>query len=140
MLNTFMLAIARFEGFYIRKSFGYKNDSISYRHLNPGNLRPVGASSGFRSFSSESAGWDALKRQVLLNIGRGLTLGEFFLGKPGVYPGYAPLADNEPVTMANYIAFVAASLGVPTDVDLRYFFPDLINNPVETQFSWGFPG
>ena len=64
---------------------------------NPGNLRTWGSlptSRGFAVFPTCEAGWAALRQQVQRNINRGLTLEEFFGGKPGVYPGYAPAADS----------------------------------------------
>ena len=116
LLGLFAVAIAKFEGFYIP-------DSISQRNNNPGNLRPVGASTGFRTFETPLQGWEALYRQIVLNIRRGLTLREFFLGKPGVYPGYAPLGDNPADVMENYIASVASRMSIPDNIDLRNYFP-----------------
>ncbi len=62
-------------------------------------------------------GWNALYQQINLNIGRGLTLNEFFAGKPGVYDGYAPSADqNSPYA---YAARVGRDVGIPVDVPLN---------------------
>jgi len=122
LLGLFMVSIAEFEGFYIAKS-DPRYPSISQRNNNPGNLRPIGASQGFRFFNTHDEGWEALKKQVLLNINRGLTLDEFFLGKPGVYPGYAPLGDNPADVMENYISHVAARTSMARNLDLRYYFP-----------------
>lgn len=116
LLGIFMQAIATFEGFY-------KEGSLAQRNNNPGNLRPIGASQGFRVFPSANDGWIALRHQVLLNINRGLTLNEFFLGKEGVYPGYAPLGDNEPEVMENYISYVATRTSMSRVLDLRWYFP-----------------
>lgn len=115
-LGLFAYAIAKFEGFYIP-------DSISQRNRNPGNLRPIGASTGFRTFETDLDGWSALKKQILINVNRGLTLREFFLGKPGVYPGYAPLGDNDAEVMENYISSVANTLSIPQNIDLRTYLP-----------------
>jgi hypothetical protein len=58
-----------------------------------------------------ATGEAALQHQVDLNIGRGLTLDEFFAGKQGVYAGYAPAADsNNP---SGYASTVAGWLGIP---------------------------
>lgn len=116
MLAIFADAIATFEGFYIE-------NSISQRHNNPGNLRPIGASTGFRTFPTENDGWAALSRQIVINIKRQLTLREFFLGKEGVYPGYAPLGDNPAETMENYIAFVEKRLNIDQNDVLSRYFP-----------------
>jgi hypothetical protein len=51
------------------------------------------------------AGWEALKQQIQKNIARGLTLEEFFGGKPSVYQGFAPTKDrNNPVAYADTVA------------------------------------
>jgi len=135
MLLTFMFAIAVFEGFYIMDP-----PSISRRNMNPGNLRPIGASTGFQGFSSEMEGWNALRKQVLINIGRGLTLNEFFLGKDNVYPGYSPLGDpgNDPTDIENYIAFVASHLRISREMDLRFYFPNLAKGGFVSTLYWGF--
>jgi hypothetical protein len=62
-------------------------------------------------------GWNALYSQIQTNIGRGLTLNEFFAGKPGVYAGYAPSADsNSPLA---YAQRVGSDAGIPVDVPLN---------------------
>jgi len=107
LIDNLAAAIARFEGFY-------QPGSLAARNNNPGNLRSWGSNpveNGYAKFPTPEAGWAALRRQVELNIGRGLTLQEFFGGKSGVYPGYAPAADrNNPQT---YAATVAGWLGIP---------------------------
>ena len=95
--NKFILciaeAIAHHEGFY-------KPGSRAYRNNNPGNLRGWSASNpkdsgGFDEFETRRAGFQALYRQIEINIvNRELTVHEFFAGKPGVYAGYAPESDN----------------------------------------------
>ena len=99
-------SIARFEGYYTPGSLPQRNN-------NPGSLRSWGSlptRDGYVVFPTPEAGWGALHRQVSLNIGRDLTLYEFFAGKPGVYPGYAPSADaNDP---GNYARTVAGWLGI----------------------------
>lgn len=86
------------------------------RNNNPGNLRAGPGSTGVDSrgiaiFPDQATGEAALQRQVDLNIGRGLTLDEFFGGKAGVYAGYAPAADsNNP---SAYASTVAGWLNIP---------------------------
>ncbi len=108
-------AIARFEGYY-------KPGSVALRNNNPGNLRSWGSlptANGYAVFPTPEAGWDALRRQVGMNINRGLTLDEFFAGKPGVYGGYAPSADaNDP---ANYARTVATWLGIDESTPLAQY-------------------
>ena len=107
-------AIAQMEGFF--KPGG----SIAARNNNPGNLRSWGSNpvvDGYAKFPTLQAGWDALRAQVDKNIGRGLTLQEFFGGKPGVYPGYAPAVDrNDP---GNYANFVATQAGISPTIALN---------------------
>lgn len=118
LLLRFARAIAEFEGFF-------KEGSIAQRNNNPGNLRPIGASTGFRQFETPVEGWERLIHQIKLNIGRGLDVRQFFLGKPGVYSGYAPLGDNPPDTMENYISHVKKQTGFAEGVPLITYFQDI---------------
>lgn len=117
LVEDLAAAIARFEGYY-------KPGSLAQRNNNPGNLRSWGdypVVDGYAQFPDPETGWRALRRQVELNIGRGLNLNEFFSGKPGVYPGYAPAADaNNP---RHYAATVAGWLGISPDVPLAAVNP-----------------
>lgn len=112
---SFAVAVATMEGFY-------RADSLSARNNNPGNLRTWGelpTENGYVRFPTASAGWTALRTQIRKNIGRGLNTLEFFGGKAGVYPGFAPKKDrNDP---ANYAAFVAKRLGIDPSVPLKKF-------------------
>ena len=75
------------------------------------------APNGIALFPDWATGRAACDRQIQLNIDRGLTLEEFFAGKPGVYAGYAPAAvGNDP---ANYSATIARWLGISSDVPLN---------------------
>lgn len=113
-------AIATMEGYY-------KSNTIAQRNNNPGNLRTWGSRpvvNGYAYFDTPEQGWEALRRQVERNIGRGLNLQEFFAGQrdtqgnviPGGYSGYAPAADKNNPT--GYAAFVAKRVGVPVDQPL----------------------
>lgn len=106
-------AIAQMEGFYTPGTRPNRNN-------NPGDLISWGStptSGGFAVFPTAQDGWNALYSQVDKNIGRGLTLQEFFAGKPGVYGGYSPSADaNNP---AGYANFVAGQTGIPETVPLN---------------------
>jgi hypothetical protein len=98
---------------------GGNPNALSYRNNNPGNLRSWGSNpivNGYAKFPTLQDGWNALYSQINLNISRGLTLNEFFAGKPGVYDGYAPSADkNKPYA---YAARVGSDAGIPVDVPL----------------------
>lgn len=105
-----LLAIAYFEGYFTPGTRAHRNN-------NPGNLRGWSRSNpkddkGFDIFPTLQAGVDALWRQIWLNIYRDLTVREFFQGKPGVYPGYAPISDNNPAT---YASFVSKTAQIPVD-------------------------
>ena len=119
LTDSIAQAIATYEGYY-------QSGSLAARNNNPGNLRTWGNTpvvDGFARFDTPAAGWSALVGQIELNISRGLSLGEFFGGKPGVYPGYAPAADdNQPAAYAQY---VAGRVGVPVDIPLSpgFFLP-----------------
>jgi hypothetical protein len=99
---------------------GGNPNALSYRNNNPGNLRSWGSNpivSGYVKFPTLQDGWNALYQQINLNINRGLTLNEFFAGKPGVYGGYAPSGDSN--TPLAYAARVGSDVGIPVDVPLN---------------------
>ena len=103
---------------------GGNPNALNYRQNNPGNLRSWGSTpvvNGYAEFPTMQDGWNALYQQITLNISRGLTLNEFFAGKPGVYAGYAPSSDsNRPLA---YAARVASNVGIPVDVPLNQLDP-----------------
>lgn len=140
-LVAFMMAIAVFEGFFIPPSDS-RYPSKATRNNNPGNIRPVGASEGFQKFNTAEEGWAVLRKQVLLNISRGLSLEEFFLGGEtadgGYYPGYSPVADNSVEIMENYISFVAQHTNMARDIDLRAYFPNLAKGGLKSTMIQGF--
>jgi hypothetical protein len=107
-------AIQRFEG--------WTAGSVSQRNNNPGNLRNgpsmIGTDpNGYAIFPDYQSGYNALVNQVQLNINRGLTLDEFFAGKPNVYGGYAQAAHaNQPY---NYATTVAGWIGIDPTAPLN---------------------
>ena len=107
MVDSISQAIAQMEGYNTPGTLAARNN-------NPGNLRSgpgqIGTSGGFAVFPDASTGWAALNNQVQLNIDRGLTLNEFFAGKPGLYAGFAPSADSNNPTQ--YAQFVAGRVGI----------------------------
>ena len=115
------VAISEMEGYT-------KDGSLAQRNHNPGNLRWWPGTrnvDGYAFFATPQDGWRALRRQVLTNVNRGLTLLTFFAGQrdehgeviKGGYHGYAPRADgNYPL---QYAHFVAKRVGIPVDVPLR---------------------
>lgn len=115
LIDSLAQSIATMEGFF-------KPNTIAQRNNNPGNLRTWGnqpTQNGYAVFSSPEEGWAALRQQIQRNISRGLTLEEFFGGKAGVYPGYAPAADkNNP---SGYARFVAGRAGIAVDQPISSF-------------------
>lgn len=103
---------------------GYPSEeSRAHRQNNPGNLRRWGKTpvlDGFCNFPTQAEGWSALQKQVAKNIGRGLTLYEFFGGKPNVYPGFAPDTDGN--HSRHYAEFVAQRVKIPADVPLSTLY------------------
>ena len=112
--DSLAAAFAKVEGFY--------PGSRAYRNNNPGNLRDVRRpdgrwsiwpslphdAGGFPQFASAADGWAALKRDLQIKAGRGLTLEQ-------AISQYAPPSEND---TAAYIRNVSASLGVASDVPL----------------------
>lgn len=128
LIESFAQAIATMEGFYSR------SPTRARANNNPGNLRSWGdvpITAGYAHFSTADAGWEALRRQVTKNLfERRLTIGEFFAGKPNVYPGYAPSADrNNPGHYANFVCHFLN----PKFPDDQPFYPGtvLANLPFE---------
>lgn len=126
LIQRFAEAIAAMEGYY-------KPSSLSARNNNPGNLRSWGRLprvNGYASFPTPDAGWAALRRQITLNISRGLTTREFFCGKPGVYAGFAPACDaNDP---DHYATFIADKLGISPDTPLQTALATLAIKPEDS--------
>lgn len=137
---TLAESIARFEGYFV-------SGSVAQRNNNPGNLRSgprqIGTDAkGYAIYATAEDGYADLDAQIDRNIDRGLTLREFFGGKPGVYAGYAPAADsNDP---GHYADIVAGWTGTDPDavltrggsgpvIDTTYsyedssYYPDLSN-------------
>jgi hypothetical protein len=113
LVERIFIAISRVEA-------GGKPNAISIANNNPGNLRSWGNTPiehGFAKFGTLAEGVAADKEQIRKNIARGLTLYEFFAGKPGVYAGYSPATDrNNPM---QYAMTVARESGLPADVPLN---------------------
>lgn len=94
----------------------YRQEGTDCARLNnnPGCLQyagqagTTGVRNGFAVFSSLDAGWAALKRQIEIDAGRGLTL-ESFIYK------YAPPNENP---TAKYLSNVASWLGISPSTPL----------------------
>lgn len=112
-------AIKRVEGYY-PPGGDFPTGSIAFRNNNPGNIiytsyyaNKFGAVAGnppkYSRFPTYAVGYQALKHQIELYIGRGLTLQEMI-------SKWAPADDgNDP---QSYTATLSASLGISPDVPL----------------------
>lgn len=98
---------------------------LGIRNNNPGNLRPVGASTGFQQFSSMQEGLQALDKDLQIKGGRGVNT----IRK--VISAWAPPSENN--TEA-YIKTVAQRLGVPPDAALDMENP-LVRQALSTAIS-----
>ena len=132
LIDSIAQAIANMEGYNTP-------GSIAQRQNNPGNLRSWGSApivNGYAQFPTPEAGWNALYSQIQRNIDRGLTLEEFFAGKPGVYAGYSPSSDaNRP---AEYAQYVAAQAGISPTQPLNNLGPQ--GNPPKARRKPRTPG
>lgn len=101
-------------------TFGYSPvitipaNTLAARNNNPGNLRYVGQSGaskgegGFAKFESVKAGYEALKKQIQLDAGRGHTLSSFI-------EKFAPPTENDTVS---YIKTLQDALDVTAETPL----------------------
>lgn len=128
-------AIARFETGYHKRGAGFVLDARQWegaasRNKNPGNLRYIGQAGavgvdprGFAVFSTEQAGWDALRRDVTAKLTGATRTGLGPLSTLAQFISvYAPSTENP---TAAYIAFVARELGVDANARFSDWIPDL---------------
>lgn len=97
-----------------------RQENVNPVYNNPGAIFDVKANK-LRTYSTYEEGYQALINQVRLNVSRGLTLEEFFGGKPGVYPGYAPVAPGVHSTNNpnKYASNVSSWTGIPLGVPIK---------------------
>lgn len=152
-------AMAEKEGFYVSehgaRQRGIRWPTLPQRNCNPVNIRhwrdkrnkPYPQTAGYLDLlawarekdplapedvlreRALAEGWRIARRQIRLNIDRGLTLFEFFAGQRnkdgsvriGGYAGFAPAKDgNDPLGYASFVAeAIAAELGEPVDIDTK---------------------
>lgn len=101
------------------------NAPLGIRNNNPGNLRPVGASTGFQKFETMQEGLAALDKDLQIKGGRGVNTVR------KVISAWAPPSENN--TEA-YIKTVAQRLGVPPDAALDMENP-LVRQALSTAIS-----
>lgn len=101
-------AIYIFEG-------GAHPNSLNVRSLNPGNLREVGATSGYRVFTSFAAGWQALVEDIQYKLDHHLTPTSTMVD---FFNLYAPGADhNDPHGYAQFVCgWLTTALSKPVTI------------------------
>lgn len=116
-LELFAQAIQKVEGYFAPgQNPLYPSGTLAWKNNNPGNLiytdyyaRNFGAIPGegkYSRFPNYATGYAALKHQIQVDAGRGLTIGEMMAK-------YAPSSDgNDP---AGYAQTIARALGVSVD-------------------------
>jgi len=120
-------AIATKEGFFGKNKSGIP--AVSQRLNNPGCLRAWKNAAGHKmprvnglvQFATEADGFRALRAQCKINVfKRGLTLVQFFCGKPGVYYGFAAKTQGQdPDSYITFIQrFMVSRLGVSFAVNV----------------------
>lgn len=99
--------------------------SLPNRNNNPGNLRQPGAASGFRSFSSEAEGWDAMTRQLMMYFnGTSKAAGLKQLKTVNdIISKWAPSSEND---TASYIKGVASYMGVGAQQEINLNDPSVM--------------
>lgn len=113
---------------------------------NPGALTaPLGYCSTGKTgilvnFCTPEDGAAALQQQINYLTNKGLNLYEFFGGKQGVYPGYAPAGHgkNDPTV---YAGFVAANTGIDPNIPLNQtglYGPTESYTPVQADGTYGY--
>lgn len=102
---------------------------LNVRNQNPGNMRPVGSSTGFQTFSSPQEGLEAMRRDLMAKItGKSKAMGGKEPTLSNVISTWAPPSEND---TKSYIDFVAKKTGlspdaVLTEADLDSLIPAMI--------------
>lgn len=102
-----------------------RKGSLPNRNNNPGNLRPSGASSGFRSFSSEQEGWDAMSNQLMMYFnGTSRAAGFKKLRTVNdIINKWAPPSEND---TGSYVKEVASYMGVGANDEINLADPNVM--------------
>lgn len=103
----------------------HRKGSLPNRNNNPGNLRPSGASSGFRTFSSEQEGWDAMSNQLMMYFnGTSRAAGFKKLRTVNdIINKWAPPSEND---TGSYVKEVASYMGVGANDEINLADPNVM--------------
>lgn len=119
---------------------GYYPGSIAYQNNNPGNLVYAGqagavpGAGGFASFSSYSAGYQALEDQITLDATRGTDVNGNPTGTLSqLISSWAPPSEND---TASYIAAVSQSTGFNPDAPLSTLGTSAAGSTVDAGVSF----
>ncbi|WP_229333677.1 hypothetical protein [Ewingella americana] len=97
-------------------SYGTNKDN------NPGNLRPANSTTGFRSFSTEQDGWDAMTNQ-LMRYFQGLTTGKKLNTVQDIVSTWAPPTEND---TSSYVKEVSSYMGVKPSEEVNLSDPKVM--------------
>ncbi|EPL4123864.1 lytic transglycosylase domain-containing protein [Citrobacter amalonaticus] len=96
--------------------------TLADKNNNPGNIRGNSGVGGFKGFSTEQEGWDAMSNQ-LMRYYNGLTTGRKLRTVNDIISTWAPSSEND---TGSYIKQVAGYMGVGTNDELNLADPNVM--------------
>ncbi|EPO4870144.1 lytic transglycosylase domain-containing protein [Citrobacter farmeri] len=96
--------------------------TLADKNNNPGNIRGYSGVGGFKGFSTEQEGWDAMSNQ-LMRYYNGLTTGRKLRTVKDIVSTWAPSSEND---TGSYIKQVAGYMGVGANDELNLADPNVM--------------
>ncbi|MDM2751423.1 lytic transglycosylase domain-containing protein [Citrobacter sp. Cs237] len=96
--------------------------TLADKNNNPGNIRGDSGVGGFKGFSTEKEGWDAMSNQ-LMRYYNGLTTGRKLRTVKDIVSTWAPSSEND---TGSYIKQVAGYMGVGANDELNLADPNVM--------------
>lgn len=96
--------------------------TLADKNNNPGNIRGDSGVGGFKGFSTEQEGWDAMSNQ-LMRYYNGLTTGRKLRTVKDIISTWAPSSEND---TGSYIKQVAGYMGVGANDELNLADPNVM--------------
>lgn len=96
--------------------------TLADKNNNPGNIRGDSGVGGFKGFSTEQEGWDAMSNQ-LMRYYNGLTTGRKLRTVKDIVSTWAPSSEND---TGSYIKQVAGYMGVGANDELNLADPNVM--------------